>query len=132
VSGERRRWPYFPGQKLLLFAAVGIFLGTSLPWARVLGESLWGSPNALTWTISAGCAALAGAMVPFRTFMFASAAFGGVVAVVFAVWQTARIIDRCPLSLDCLPGPGLGFLLVGGLVALYPVARLLLSVPSRD
>jgi hypothetical protein len=132
VSRERRRWPYFPGQRHLLFAAIGIFLGTSLPWALVLGESLWGSSNALTWTISAGCAALAGAMVPSRTFMLASAAFGGVVAVVFAVWQTARIIDRCPLSLDCLPGPGLGFLLVGGLVALYPVARLILSVPSRD
>lgn len=129
---ERRRWPYFPGQKLLLLAAIGIFLGNSLPWARVLGESLWGSPNALTWTISGGCAALAGAMVPSRTFMLVSAAFAGVVAIFFAVWQTARIIDRCPFSLDCLPGPGLGLLLVGGLVALYPVARLILSLPTRD
>jgi hypothetical protein len=116
---------------LLLFAAIGIFLGNALPWARVLGVSLWGSPDALTWTIAGGCAALAGAMVPSRTFMLASAAFGGVVAIAFAVWQTARIIDRCHFSLDCLPGPGLGFLLVGGLVALYPVARLILSLSDR-
>jgi hypothetical protein len=116
----------------MLAAAVGIFLGTALPWALVLGQALWGSSGALTWTISAGFATLAGSMVPFRALAYVSGAFGGALAVGLAVWQTARIIDRCPLSLDCLPGPGLGFLLVGGLAALYPVVRATLAGLRRD
>jgi hypothetical protein len=107
----------------MLVGAISIFLGTALPWALVLGQTLWGSPQALTWTISAGFAALAGSMVPARMLAYASAAFGGAVVVYIAVWQTVRIVDRCPLSLDCVPGPGLGFLLAGGLAALYQASR---------
>jgi hypothetical protein len=59
-----------------------------------------------------------------RVLVLFSAAAGGGTAVFFAFWQTARIIDRCPLSLDCVPGPGVGVLLVAGGVALYQVARL--------
>jgi hypothetical protein len=129
---ERRRWPYFPGQGVMLLAAVGMFLGTALPWALVLGEAFWGSSQALTWTISAGFATLAASMVPARTLALSSAAFGGGVATFLAIWQTARILDRCPLSLDCVPGPGLGLLLVGGLAALYQVARPLLGRLTRD
>lgn len=115
----------------MLLAAVGIFAGTALPWALVLGQSLWGSGQALTWTISAGFAVLAGSMVPLERLALGSAAFGGGVAVFLAVWQTARIVDRCPLSLDCLPGPGLGFLLAGGLAALYQAARPILGRFTR-
>jgi hypothetical protein len=70
-------------------------------------------------------------MVPGRTLALVSAAFGGGVATYIAVWQTARILDRCPLSLDCLPGPGLGFLLAGGLAALYQAGRPLLGRLTR-
>jgi hypothetical protein len=115
----------------MLLAAIGIFLGTALPWALVLREALWGSPQALTWTISAGFATLAAALVPVRALALASAALGGGIASYLAIWQTARILDRCPLSLDCLPGPGLGLLLVGGLAALYQAGRPLLGRLTR-
>jgi hypothetical protein len=128
---ERRRWPYVAGQGVMLLAAIGMFLGTALPWALVLGEALWGSSQALTWTISAGFATLAASIVPGRTLALASAAFGGGIATYIAIWQTARILDRCPLSLDCLPGPGLGFLLAGGLAALYQAGRPLLGRLTR-
>ncbi len=122
---ERRRWPYFPGQGALLAAGIVIFAGTALPWALVLGRLLWGSPGALTWTLSAGFLVLGGAMVRWRALVALSAAGGGAIAVFFALWQTARILSRC-LSLDCLPGPGLGLLLAGGLLALYQSARIAL------
>ena len=86
---ERRRWPYFPGQGAMLLAAIGMFLGTAFPWALVLGEALWGSAQALTWTISAGFATLAASMVPGRRLALASAAFGGGIATYIAIWQTA-------------------------------------------
>jgi hypothetical protein len=76
------------------------------------------------WTLWAGLVTLAAAVVRWRRVVLVSAAFGGGVAVFFALWQTARIVDKC-LSLDCLPGPGLGFLLAGGTAALYRLVRLL-------
>lgn len=120
---ERRRWPYFPGQAAFLVAAIVIFAGTALPWALVLGRLLWGSPGALTWTLSGGFLVLAGAIVRRRALGALSAAGGGAIAVFFALWQTSRILSRC-LSLDCLPGPGLGLLLAGGLLALYRAAAI--------
>jgi hypothetical protein len=120
---ERRRWPYFPGQGALLVACIVTFAGTALPWALVLGRLLWGSSSALTWTLSAGFLVLGGAIVRWRALVALSAAGGGAIAVFFALWQTSRILSRC-LSLDCLPGPGLGLLLAGGLLALYQSARI--------
>jgi hypothetical protein len=116
------RWPYFPGQPSLLAAAVAIFLGSALPWAFVFGQFLWGSAAALTWTLSAGLLVLAAAMVRWRLLALLSAGGGGAIAGFFALWQTGRILTRC-LSLDCVPGPGLGLLLGGGLLALYHAAR---------
>ena len=117
------RWPYFPGQPSLLAGGVAIFLGGALPWAFVFGRFLWGSAAALTWTVSAGLLVLAASIVRWRLLALLSAAGGGAIAGFFAVWQTERILTRC-LSLDCVPGPGLGLLLGGGLLALYHAARL--------
>ena len=122
---EAKKWPYLPGQTMLLVGALAILAGTALPWAIVLGQSLWGSPLAITWTLWAGLMALAASAVRWRSVVLISAVAGGGTAVFFAVWQTARILDRCPLSLDCIPGPGLGLLLAGGGAALYQSARLL-------
>ena len=133
---DRKRWPYLgPPQRAILFASFGIFLGTALPWAAVVGRFLWGSPVAITWTLSAGFMALAAGMVRWRLLVVPSAALGGATAVFFAAWQTMRILDRCGLTIYCLPGPGLGLLLIGGLVAVYQSARLVglgpVRVPSR-
>jgi hypothetical protein len=127
-----KRWPYVPGQGLALASAVAIFLGIALPWADVLGDLLWGSPAALTWALSAGCLVLASALVRRHEVAAASSLGGGAIAVYFAVWQTVRILDRCRFSLDCLPGPGLGFLLAGGLGAAYVGVRLLAGYASKS
>jgi hypothetical protein len=111
----------------MLFAGLGIFVGAALPWALVLGQSLWGSPLALSWTLWAGLMTLAAAMIPWRPLFLLSALSGGGTALFFAVWQTARVLDRCPLSLDCLPGPGLGLLLVAGGAAVYQAGKVLLA-----
>ena len=118
-----QKCPYVPGQRTILLGALAILVGTALPWAVILGQLLWGSPLAITWTLSAGLMTLAGSAVRWRPIVLVSAALGGGTAVFFAVWQTVRILDRC-LSLDCLPGPGLGLLLGGGGVAFYEAARL--------
>ncbi len=120
---ERRRWPYFAPQALLLFAALAIVIGSVLPWALVLGQSLRGSPLAVSWTLWAGLMTLAAALVPWRLAFVVSALAGGGTAVALAAWQTERILARCPLSLDCLPGPGLGLMVAGGAAALYLVGR---------
>jgi hypothetical protein len=95
----------------------------------VLGQFLWGSPLAIMWSFWAGLITIAGSVVRWRTLALVSVAAGGGTAVAFAIWQTARILDRCPLSLDCTPGPGLGLLLAGGGTALYWGAKLLRRAP---
>ncbi len=124
-AGKRSTWPYLPAQQVALVAGLVIIAGTALPWAVVLGQSLWGSPLAIVWSFWAGLITLAGSAVRWRALAVFSASAGGVTAIVFAVWQTARILDRCPLSLDCIPGPGLGLLLAGGGAALFWSARVL-------
>ena len=65
------------------------------------------------------------AWVPWRAIVLVSALAGGGTAVGFALWQTARILGVCPLSLECLPGPGVGVLLAAGGAALYQAAQVL-------
>ena len=123
---ERRRWPYHGApQRALLFAAAGVFLGAALPWALILGRWLWASPLAISWVLWAGLMTIVAAWVPWRPVVVLSALVGGGTAVGFAVWQTARIFDACPLSLECLPGPGVGVLLAAGAAALYQAVQLL-------
>ncbi len=127
---QRRRWPYFPSQRVLVFTAAGVFLGTALPWAIVLGQALWAAPLALAWTLWAGLMTLASAVLPWRPVVLVSALSGGGAAVGFALWQSARIFDRCALSLDCAPGPGLGILLVAGGATVYQAVLLVLNRTS--
>ena len=127
MTSERRpRWPYYGEQLVLLFAAIGIVVGAFLPWALVLGQGLQASPLALSWTLWAAIITLTAAIVRWRLVVVFSAGAGGGTALALAVWQTARILDRCPLSLDCLPGPGLGLLLTAGGAASYQAIRLVL------
>ncbi len=129
VREERRRWPYHGApQRALLFAAAGVFLAAALPWALVLERWLWGSPLAISWVLWAGLMTVVAAWVPWRLVVVLSALLGGGTAVGFAVWQTARIFDVCPLSLECLPGPGVGMLLAAGGAALYQAVQLLRGV----
>jgi hypothetical protein len=65
------------------------------------------------------------AWVPWRVVVVVSALAGGGTAVGFAAWQTMRIFEVCPLSLECLPGPGVGVLLAAGAAALYQAVQLL-------
>lgn len=111
-------------QKVLLFAAVAILAGTALPWGIILGKALWGTPLAVSWTLWAGIMVLASSAVPWRKVIISSAALGGAVATYFGLWQATRIFSKC-LSFDCLPGPGLGLVLTGGLVVLYFTAQML-------
>jgi hypothetical protein len=123
----RPSWPYFAPQLFLLFAAIAIFVGAFLPWALVLGQSLRGSPLAVSWVLWGGLMTLAAAIVPWRLLFVVSTLTGGGTAAGVAAWQTIRILDRCPLSLDCLPGPGLGLVLGGGVAGLYLGARFLVD-----
>lgn len=108
----------------LLFAALGLLVGTALPWAVILGRALWASPTAAAWCLWAGLMTLAGASIKPRRLALASAAVGGAVGVFFGVWQTATVFSLCGLTLGCVPGPGLGFVIAGGLGALYLVWRI--------
>jgi hypothetical protein len=119
----RRRWPYFQPQRALLWAAVGIFAGAALPWAVVLGQALWGAPLAVSWVLWAALMTLVSAVVRHRVFVISSALLGGSTAVVFALWQTGRIVSTC-LSIHCLPGPGLALMFAGGGAALYHILRI--------
>ena len=119
---RERRWPYFVAQGRLALAAITILVGRALPWAVILGELLWASPLALMWSFWGGLVTLGAAVARWRWIVVLSALFGGGTAVYFSIWQTSRIVDVCGLSLDCLPGPGVGLLLAGGLAALSGVA----------
>ena len=128
MTGDKRSgWPYFPAQFVLVFAAIGMVVGAFLPWALVLGHGLQASLLALSWTLWAAIMTLTAAIVRWRVVVVVSAGVGGGTAAALAVWQTARILDRCPLSFDCLPGPGLGLLLAAGGAAAYQAVRLFVS-----
>lgn len=124
-GGFRRRsgWPYLPSQKILLVAGIGILAGTALPWVLLFGKAVWGTPLAVSWTLWAGIMVLASAAVRWRTIVLVSAFIGGGVALYFGAWQTLRIMTTC-FSFHCLPGPGLGLLVIGGIAALYQVVRM--------
>lgn len=116
---RRARWPYYPSQPVLLFSGLLLVVGAFLPWALVLGRFLGASPLAVSWTLWAALVTIAGSIVRWRLVAAVSALAGGGTAVGLAVWQAGRILDRCPLTLDCLPGPGVGLLLATGTVVLY-------------
>jgi hypothetical protein len=120
-----RRWPYLPGQLPLLLAGLAMLVGTALPWAYVLGALLSASPMAVMWGAWAGIVTVAAGVAPWRPVVLFSAVAGAGTAIFFAGWQTARILSRCGLSLECLPGPGVGFLLAGGVAALHSVVQIL-------
>lgn len=123
TTGSTGKWPYHAGQRAMLVAALAILGGTALPWAVIVGHPVWGSPLALTATLWAGLMTLAGAAVRWKPVVVASLAAGGATAVFLAVWQTARLVALC-LSFQCLPGPGLGLLLIGGGAAVYQAVEL--------
>lgn len=119
------KWPYFGVfQRNLLFAGLGMWIGVALPWALVLGKALWGAPMAASWALWAGLIAIAGGAVRWRNLAALSGLIGGTVAVYFALWQTTHIVQTCSLSIHCVPGPGLGLLLIGGIVAITNSYRL--------
>lgn len=119
------KWPYFGVfQRNLLFAGIGVWIGAALPWAFVLGKALWGSPMAASWSLWAGLITIAGGMVRWRTVAALSGLVGGAVAAFFALWQTTHIVQTCSLSIHCVPGPGLGLLLIAGIVAITNSYRL--------
>lgn len=122
---QAARWPYFGVfQRNLLFAGAGAWISAALPWALVLGKALWGSPMAASWVLWAGLMTMAGAAVKWRSLAALSGVIGGGVAVFFALWQTTHIVQACSLSLNCVPGPGLGLLLIAGIVAIKNSYRL--------
>ncbi len=125
-----RRWPYFPGQAVLLFAGLALVVGAFLPWALVLGRGLRASPLALSWTLWAALVTIAGSIVRWKTVVALSALAGGGTALALAVWQVARIVERCPWTLDCLPGPGIAVLLVAGTVIVYEAVSVLRARPG--
>lgn len=120
----KRRWPYYAGQVQLLLAGIALLFGTALPWAYILGNLLSAAPLALMWTAWAGIVTVAAAIAPWRSIVLFSAFAGAATAIAFAVWQTGRIVSVCSLSFDCLPGPGVGFLLAGGLAALHSAVQI--------
>lgn len=122
--GEQKKWPHFAAQRTLLYAGLGMMVGAFLPWALILGQGLGASPMARAWILWAGLMTLAGTMTRWRPVVISSAALGGATAVYFSVWQTGKIMSAC-LSLQCLPGPGLGVLLFAGGAALYWTYRML-------
>lgn len=121
---RKRRWPYYTGQVQLLLAGIALLFGTALPWAYILGNLLSAAPLALMWTAWAGIVTVAAAIAPWRPIVLFSAFAGATTAIAFALWQTGRIISVCSLSFDCLPGPGVGFLLAGGIAAFHSAVQI--------
>lgn len=96
-----------------------MWVACALPWAVFLGRALWGAPMAVTWALWAGLVTIAAAVVKWRTIAVLSGLAGGGVAVFFAIWQTVHMIDRCGFTISCVPGPGLGLLLLAGAAAAW-------------
>lgn len=127
---DKPRWPYLGAlQKNLLLDGLGVWLACALPWAVVLGKALWGAPMAVSWVLWGGLVTIAGAIAKWRVIAALSGLAGGAVAVFFAAWQTVHIFDGCGFTLSCVPGPGLGVLLVTGVFA---VAHSVLLYRSSD
>ncbi|MFA9430982.1 hypothetical protein [Egicoccus sp. AB-alg2] len=102
-----RRWPPAGrGQGLLLLAALGVVLGSFLPWVDTVAGRFTGMHGAGVWTFYAGVLGLAGGLVPRRGLARIHGAVLALVAVGLPLWQTLHLANVCDWR-TCLPSVGL-------------------------
>lgn len=130
AAGARRRWPYAgPGQLGLLFASLGVGIGSFLPWVDTAVGSFTGMAGPGVWTLYAAVLGLAGALVRRPRLAAVHAGLTGVVAVALPLWQGLRLLRLCTGG-ACLPGIGLLLVLAAGVAALVQARRLWRFVPD--
>ncbi len=122
AAKPRRR--LHPDQKLLLFAAGGVIVGSFMPWVSLsAGTAFGGFAGAGLYTFYAGALGLGGGLVPNRTLAIVQGLIMGLVAVALPVWQVARLIRLVRFS-GWFPGAGLIFVFASGCLALLAVYRI--------
>lgn len=124
--------PKMPGRRRLLFASALLVLGGWLPWLYTGAGPVSGIRGAGLWVFYAGLLALAGALLPARFAVAAlvQSVLCAVVALVFPVWQVARVLGLVGVQ-GWLPGPGLVMTFTGGVLCLLAARDLRAGVRER-
>ena len=104
-----------PGSAGMLVGGLLIIVGSMLPWIFVAGLTMSGSLPLKLWLLSAGCIAVAGALIARRWSVVAHCAVAGLTAGVLVAWQLALLI-RISASTDAWGAalPSIGLVMVGG------------------
>lgn len=119
----RQRRRLHPGQKKLIFASIGMFLGVWLPWfwtnvgnVSAIGFSFDQSAPVITlagqpglWTWMASFMALAAGLVPWRAVSLIAGGIATLIGLGFPVYFLARALTGSYFfeQADWMPGPGL-------------------------
>lgn len=106
-----------------------VVFGSVLPWVDTALGSLNGMRGAGLWTFYAAMLGFAGLLLPSRRIAAVQAGLMGVVAVALPVWQVVHLLSLVGTA-GWRPGPGLVFVLTGGLVALTAAWRLRRVLPD--
>lgn len=121
--------PATSGRRLLLFASLGVIVGSFLPWVDTGFGSYAGFAGAGVYTFYAGVLGFAGALVPVHRLAVVQGAVVAAVAVALPVWQLVRLISLVGVS-GWTPGMGLVLVLCCGMAAARATAQLLLPASA--
>lgn len=114
-------------QMRLLAAAALVVVGSVLPWVSTPFGNVGGLRGAGLWTLYAGIAGIAGALIPSRRLALAHAGVLAAVATTLPAWQFVRLLR---LGADtgsftaAVPGLGLVLAATGGVLAAQAAVRL--------
>lgn len=114
-------------QVRLLGASILVIFGSLLPWVSTPFGNIGGARGAGLWTLYAGVAGIAGALIPSRRLALAHAAVLTVVALALPAWQFIHLMrigaDTGSFTV-AVPGLGLVLVAAGGGLAAQAAARL--------
>ncbi len=110
------RWTH-PKQKIMVFVAFGVIIGSFLPWLETAIGSYTGFAGPGQILFYFGFIGMGAGLVPLRWPAIIQSGMMGAVAVVIPLWQIARMLLKVGIS-GWVPGVGMVLIFGCGAMAL--------------
>lgn len=123
-----RRWSH-PKQRMLALLALGIVVGSFMPWVETMLGTYRGFAGPGQYLFYAGVLGLGAGLVPVRVLALAQGALMAAVAVVLPLWQILHLATKVGFQ-GWAPGTGLLLVLGCGVLAARTVTQV--ARPATD